>query len=37
MAVFEVETWLVAEDKDKEHDEEMRRWLQWVNEHRELF
>ena len=37
MAVFEVESWLVAEGKDKEHDEEMRRWLQWVNDHRDLF
>ena len=37
MAVFEVESWLVAEGKDKEHEEEMRRWLKWVNEHRELF
>ncbi len=37
MAVFEVESWYVAEGKEKEHDEEMRRWLQWVNDHRELF
>ena len=37
MAVFEVESWKVAEGKQEEHDEAMRRWLRWVNEHRELF
>ena len=37
MAVFEMESWLVAEGKEKEHEEEMRRWLTFVNEHRELF
>jgi len=37
MSVFEVESWLVAEGKTEEHDQEMRRWLTWVNEHRELF
>lgn len=37
MAIFEVETWLVKEGKEKEHQQEMRRWLQWVNDHRELF
>jgi len=37
MAVFEVESWLVAEGKDKEHEVEMRRWLSWVKEHRDLF
>ena len=37
MAIFEAESWLVAEGKDKEHDVEMRRWLQWVKDHRELF
>ena len=37
MSVFEVESWLVAEGKDEEHDVEMRRWLTWVNEHRDLF
>jgi hypothetical protein len=37
MSVFEVESWLVAEGKDKEHEEEMRRWLKWVKDHRELF
>ncbi len=37
MAVFEVESWKVAEGKEAEHDRAMRRWLQWVNDHRELF
>ncbi|MGE0581327.1 MAG: hypothetical protein AB7P31_04235 [Steroidobacteraceae bacterium] len=37
MAVFEVESWVIAEGKDKEHDEELRRWLKWVKDHRELF
>ena len=37
MAIFEVESWVVAEGKDKEHKEELRRWIKWVNEHRELF
>jgi hypothetical protein len=37
MAVFEVETWLVAEGKDAEHAIELRRWLQWVKDHRDLF
>ena len=37
MAVFEVESWLVAEGKDHEHEVEMRRWLSWVKEHPELF
>ena len=37
MAVFEVESWLVADGKEKEHDEEMRRWLSWVKAHRDLF
>jgi len=37
MAIFEVESWLVAEGKDREHDAEMRRWLSWVNKHRDLF
>jgi hypothetical protein len=37
MAVFEMESWVVAEGKAKEHDEWMRRWLKWVREHRELF
>lgn len=37
MAVFEVESWLVAEGKDHEHEVAMRRWLAWVKEHRDLF
>lgn len=37
MAVFEMESWFVAEGKEKEHEKEMRRWLEWVTEHRELF
>ena len=37
MAVFEAESWLVAEGKAAEHEEAMRRWLRWVNGHRELF
>lgn len=37
MAVFEVESWHIAEGKEKEHQKAMRGWLKWVNEHRELF
>ena len=37
MAIFESESWLIAEGKHMEHDEEMHRWFKWVNEHRELF
>ena len=37
MAIFESESWLIAEGKHKKHDEEMYRWFKWVNEHRELF
>ena len=37
MAVFEVESWRVAEGKEEEHKLAMRRWLQWVNDHRKLF
>jgi len=37
MSVFEVESWYIAQGKEKEHDEAMRQWLKWVNEHRELF
>jgi len=37
MPVFEVESWRVAEGKEEEHGEAMRRWLRWVNDHRELF
>ena len=36
-SVYEVESWLVAEGKEKEHDLAMRSWLKFVNEHRELF
>ena len=37
MAIFEVESWLVAEGKDREHEEAMRQWLAWVRDHRDLF
>ena len=37
MAVYEMESWYVAEGKEKEHKEAMRIWLEWVIEHRELF
>ena len=37
MPVFEVESWRVADKKEAEHGECMRRWLKWVNEHRVLF
>jgi hypothetical protein len=37
LPIFEVESWRVAEGKEEEHEEWMRRWLGWVNEHRELF
>lgn len=37
MAVFEVESWRVAEGKAEEHEMWMRRWLEWVNGHMELF
>ena len=37
MAVFEMESWYVKQGKEEEHDEAMRTWLQWVNDHRELF
>lgn len=37
MAVFEVESWLVAEGKEAEHDVAIRQWMNWVKEHRELF
>ena len=37
MAVFEVESWHIAEGKEEEHSQAMRGWLKWVNEHRELF
>lgn len=37
MAVFEYESWLVQDGKEKEHDAAMRQWLSWVKGHRELF
>ena len=37
MAVFEVESWRVAHGKEEQHKKAMRQWLQWVNDHRELF
>lgn len=37
MPVFEVESWKVKQGKEKEHGEWMRRWLQWVNDNRDLF
>lgn len=37
MAVFEVESWVIAEGKEEEHKKAMRQWLKWVNDHRELF
>ena len=37
MAVFEMESWYVAAWREKEHEEAMRIWLEWVNAHRELF
>ncbi|HJO39772.1 MAG: hypothetical protein QGF21_12615 [Vicinamibacterales bacterium] len=37
MAIFEVESWRVAEGQQAEHDAAMRQWLQWINDHRELF
>jgi hypothetical protein len=37
MAVFEMESWFVAEGKEEAHDQAMRGWLKWVHEHRDLF
>ena len=37
MAIFEMESWYVAEGKQKEHDEAMRIWMKWVKEHQQLF
>jgi len=37
MAIFNSESWKIAEGKEKEHDFEMHRWLKWVNDHLELF
>jgi len=35
--IFEVESWKIKQGKEKEHGEWMKRWLQWVNDHRDLF
>ena len=32
-----MESWRVAEEKEKKHKESIRRWLKWVNDHRHLF
>ncbi len=37
MSIFEMESWYVKEGKEVQHDEALRNWLQWVNDHRELF
>jgi hypothetical protein len=37
MAIFEMESWYVAEGKEKEHKEAMRGWFTFINKHRELF
>ena len=37
MAIFEMESWYVAEGKEQEHKDALRDWLRWVNDHRELF
>lgn len=37
MPIFEVESWLVVDGKQEEHQQAMRQWLQWVRDHRELF
>ncbi len=37
MAIFEMESWYVKEGKEGQHDEALRNWMQWVNDHRELF
>ncbi|MFC1554946.1 hypothetical protein ACFL7D_09945 [candidate division KSB1 bacterium] len=37
MAVFEMESWYVKEGMGEKHDEAMRGWLKFVNDHRELF
>ncbi len=37
MAIFEMESWHVAEGKEEPHGKAMRQWLQWVRDHRELF
>ncbi|MFC1555929.1 hypothetical protein ACFL67_02490 [candidate division KSB1 bacterium] len=37
MSIFEMESWYVKEGMHEKHDTAMRNWLQWVNDHRELF
>ena len=37
MPIYEVETWKVAQVKEKEHEEAMREWMEFVHSHRELF
>ena len=37
MTIFEVESWRISQGKHEDHERWMRRWLQWVNDHRELF
>ncbi len=37
MAIFEMESWYVAEGKEEEHEKAMRGWLKWVSGHRDLF
>ena len=37
MAIFEMESWLVAEGKEEDHTAAMRDWLQWIKVHRGLF
>ena len=37
MAVFEMESWFVADGKEEEHKKAMTGWFKWVNDHRELF
>jgi hypothetical protein len=37
MAIFEMESWRVAEGKEEQHTQAMRQWLRWVREHRDLF
>jgi hypothetical protein len=37
MAIFEMESWHIAEGKEEEHAEAMRAWLNWVKSHPPLF
>ena len=32
-----MESWYIAEGKEKEHKDAMRVWFIWINDHRELF